>query len=265
MIDKYLTADIVDNEPLSVFVEDNEEVQADMPEVVVVGVSGGSDVVIDPTLTIEGAAADAKAVGDRLSIVEDSLSDLLYTPIAISSFSNNVNTKEIGSTVTSVTFSWKFNKTPKSVTFDGSSEVVTSTGKTLSGLTLKSNKTWTLKATDDRGATASKTSSISFLNGVYYGVSAEPSTIDSEFVKKLTKSLRSNKLTSINVTAGVGQYIFYCLPTRFGTCTFTVGGFTGGFSLVKTFSFTNASGYTETYYVYKSDNANLGATKVTIA
>lgn len=43
MIDKYLTADIVDNEPLFVLVEGNEEVKVDMSEVVVVGGSDGED------------------------------------------------------------------------------------------------------------------------------------------------------------------------------------------------------------------------------
>ena len=55
MIDKYLTADIVDKEVL----------KSEIPEIIVVG-----NIVIDPTLTIEGQAADAKAVGDRLAILE---------------------------------------------------------------------------------------------------------------------------------------------------------------------------------------------------
>ena len=60
MIDKYLTADIVDNEVL----------KSEIPEIIVVGGSGGSNIVIDPTLTIQGQAAEAKAVGDRLAILE---------------------------------------------------------------------------------------------------------------------------------------------------------------------------------------------------
>lgn len=60
MIDKYLTADIVDNEVL----------KSEIPEIIVVGGSGGSNIEIDPTLTIQGQAADAKAVGDRLAILE---------------------------------------------------------------------------------------------------------------------------------------------------------------------------------------------------
>jgi hypothetical protein len=50
-----------------------------------------------------------------------------------------------------------------------------------------------------------------------------------------------------------------------GTRSFKVGGFDGGFTLYDTISFTNASGYTEEYYVYRSDNAGLGQTSVTVS
>lgn len=201
---------------------------------------------------------DAKARAD--------LAELLYKAISITSFTNNVNTVEIGSTVTSVKLSWALSKKPTSVTLDGAAQPAETSGsKSLTGLSLKSNKTWTLKATDERGATASRSTAVSFLNGVYYGVSADPGTIDSAFILGLTKNLRSSKLTSIKVNAGAGQHIFYCLPKRFGTCSFTVGGFSGGFTLVATVSFKNSSGYTEDYYIYKSDNAGLGSTTVAIA
>ena len=36
----------------------------------------GADIQIDPTLTIEGAAADAKAAGDAIANVESDVSDL---------------------------------------------------------------------------------------------------------------------------------------------------------------------------------------------
>lgn len=42
MIDKYLTADIVDNEVLSGDIQENEEVKSEMPEIIVVEGGGGS-------------------------------------------------------------------------------------------------------------------------------------------------------------------------------------------------------------------------------
>ena len=218
----------------------------------------------DPTLTQAGAAADAKATGDRFESVEKDIADLLYKEITIQTFTNTVGTVEIGSTVNDVNLSWTFSKTPKTVTLDGAAQEVASKGKTLTGLSLTANKTWTLKATDERDAVATKTTSVSFVNGVYYGASAAQDTYDRAFILALTRSLRGSKLPSFTANAGAGQHIYYCLPKRYGTCTFTVGGFEGGFDLVATISFENASGYIEDYYVYKSGNAGLGSTTVEV-
>lgn len=220
-------------------------------------------VQIDETLSISNAAADSKATGDKISTIESQIADLLYVPIAIDSFSNSVGTVEKGSSVNEITFSWKLNKTPQALVLNETALMAEWNSITIYE-SVSDNRTYTLRATDERGKTATKTTSISFLNGVYYGVSAIPETLDSAFVLGLKKTLRSNKLPSFSVNAGAGQYIYYCLPTRFGTCTFTVGGFTGGFSLIDTIAFTNASGYKENYYVYRSDNASLGSTSVTV-
>lgn len=213
------------------------------------------------------AAAEASLGGleARMTAAEAQIADLRYTAISISSFSHNLGTVEVGTKVTAVKLSWSFNKTPEAVTLDGVAQAVGSTGANLTGLSIKSTapgtaKTWTLKATDERGAVATKTAALSAYNGVYYGAAALPVTYDSAFILGLTKTLRNSKLQSFSVTAGAGQYIYYCLPKRLGPCTFVFGGFVGGIDLVSTISFTNASGYTEDYYIYRSAQPNLGAT-----
>lgn len=200
----------------------------------------------------------------RIAALEKLASDMLYQPIEITSFTNGIGTAEIGSTVKGVTFSWAFNKIPTTLTLDGEEMRTDFIGCVKSDLNMTANTTFTLEATDERGATATKTTSVTFQNGVYYGISEVSEAVDSALVLTLTKELRSNKKPSFSVNAGIGQYIYYCVPKRFGTCTFTVGGFTGGFTLVDTISFTNSSGYTEDYYVYRSDNASLGETAVTV-
>ena len=130
---------------------------------------------------------------------------------------------------------------------------------------IKSNKTYTLKATDDREATATKTTAITFLNGVYWGVAANTSDIDSAFILKLTKGLQASKAKTFTVNAAASQHIYYAIPTRYGTPAFKVGGFDGGFAKAATIEFTNASGYKETYDIWKSDNAGLGNTTVVVA
>jgi hypothetical protein len=215
----------------------------------------------------DGSSADISELEEDVETLKQQMANLLYTAISVTSFTHNAGTKEYGQTVSSVNLSWAINKTPTALTLDGEALDVSLRSKALTGLSITKdkNKTWKLVATDERGAKSEKTTTISFCNGVYYGVGAAQDAYDSAFVMGLTKNLRSNKLTSVTVTAGEGEYIFYCLPKRMGTCTFKVGGFEGGFELVATMSFTNASGYTEDYYIYKSVNANLGKTTVSIS
>ncbi|MBS5588322.1 MAG: hypothetical protein KHX14_05820 [[Clostridium] spiroforme] len=189
-----------------------------------------------------------------------------YVPIAITSFTNNKNTVEMGTKITDVILNWALNKDPKEMMIDSESITpLTTRSKTYSGQNITTNKTYTLKVTDEKDASATKTTSITFVNGVYWGAKAAPSgAYDSAFILGLTKGLQGSKGKTFTVDAAAGQHIFYALPTRYGACTFNVGGFDGGFTKVSTIEFTNASGYKENYDIYKSVNAGLGNTTVTV-
>lgn len=227
--------------------------------------SFGNNIVTDSTLSVEGDAADAKATGDRLSIVESQIADLMYEAISITSFTNNIGIVEIGSIVTNVALSWKTNKIPTALTLDGESIDASLDGKDFSNLSLTSDKTWTLVAIDEKDATSTKTTAIKFYNGVYYGVVNDGATINNETIIGLTKSLQSTKTKTFTVAANDGQYIIYALPADYGTPAFNVGGFDGGFSLHSTFNFKNASGHEESYNVWLSDNTGLGSTTVKVS
>lgn len=204
-------------------------------------------------------------VTDKISTLESQVADILYEPIAISSFTHNAGTKERGATVTDVTLSWKTNKTPTTLTFDGEAIDVSVTSKTLSGLSItwNNNKTWKLVATDTRDATAEKSVSITFCNGIYYGVGSVESGFTSAFVTGLAKRLQTAKAYDFTVEPA-GQYIYYAVPKRLGTVSFKVGGFEGGFESPETVSVTNSSNYTEDYYVYRSTNKITGSTSVDV-
>jgi hypothetical protein len=223
--------------------------------------TNNSNITIDTTLTKSGMAADAKVVGDKFAKIEE----LLYKKIDLSSFYVSPSIAEKGSEVTRVELSWSVNKTPTSLTLDGLAIDKNSTSKTLNGLSLTTTKTYTLKATDEKGATDTAYAYVRFYNGVYYGVATKPNNYDSAFIKSLERSLQSSKSNTFIVTAGAGQYIYYALPTSYGTPNFNVGGFDGGFTKVGTIPFTNASGYTENYDIYRSENANLGYTTVKVS
>jgi hypothetical protein len=111
--------------------------------------------------------------------------------------------------------------------------------------------------------TSNTVETVTFYNKRHWGVTTEASGWDSSDIGNLASNELSNsKAKTFTVTAGAGEYILYAYPSRLGTATFTVGGFEGGFESPATVSRTNDSGFVENYYVYRSTNANLGATTV---
>ena len=210
-------------------------------------------------------AIQNKVITTELEQMKKDIGDLLYKPITINSFSNNVNTVEMGRTITTITLNWALSKTPKTLMLNSETLGNSEKTKTLNGLSIKSNTTYTLKATDEREHTVTKTTSITFLNGVYYGIAQSDAEINDALLQEFTKKLQGSKGATFTLNAGEGQHIFYAVPSRYGACSFNVGGFDGGFSKVSTFNFTNASGHSENYDVYKSDNANLGNTTVKVS
>ena len=200
----------------------------------------------------------------QIENVNEKLSNHLYEKIAITNFSNNIGVAEIGSVVNTVMLNWSVNKTPISQSIDGISVDVNSNGYVFNDLDLKSNKTFTLVVTDEQNATASKSVSITFLNGIYYGVLSSDAELNSETICSLTKKLQSSKSTQFTVSANNNEHIVYALPSKYGTPVFNVGGFDGGFHKKSTIEFTNSSGHKGLYDIWMSDNVGLGQLTVNV-
>ena len=199
------------------------------------------------------------------------IDDLAYTAIAFVSASATNATNEIGSTVTETVITWYFNKEPKTQTIKFGSEAAevldkSIRSKTYSGKTITSNTSIVITATDERNAQASRTLNITFQPRAYWGVAQNKEFYDSIDILALSESTLTNTRTrTINVNAGEGEHIIYAIPSNFGTPTFKINGFEGGFVKVGTINFTNASGYSQNYDVYKSVNPNLGSTQVVVS
>lgn len=210
----------------------------------------------------------------------------IYTGMAITSLSlNKASVQEIGTSVTGFDAAWVLNKTPTEqtiiVTGAGDATITADVNaRSTTALSGDAADAWaaiksqtknsgtlsvSIHVKDTRGAEETKTASIQWLNGVYTGAAAAPATIDSAFIRTLTKSLQGGKGKTFTVNAATGAYIWYACPARYGTPNFNVGGFDGGFSKVATLDYTNPSGYTESYQVWRSDNAGLGSTTVTVS
>ena len=214
----------------------------------------------------------------------------LYEAISIETLKLNKDTvQEFGASVTGFDATWALNKTPaeQTITVPGTTgsedtaiiENIGADVRSTTDLTGYAAELWSgvkgqartnfftlaLSVKDARGAAASKSVSIQWFNGVYTGA-AVGEIVDGVFLRsELTKSLQGGRAKTFTVNAEAGEYIWYACPVRYGTPSFSVGGFDGGFSKVKTFDFTNASNFTESYQVWRSDNAGLGSTTVVVS
>ena len=200
--------------------------------------------------------------------VKDALDELLYYKLEVKSFSASpaFGDYEIGSKVTNPKFTWSFNKdvVSQSVTDCTVEGVVTRTAGYVGEISTQ--KSFTVSAKDSKGTSCSRSGAYNFKHKRYFGVASAPEAYDSAFILALTgKEFCSGRNKSaFSLTAGEGQYFYYAFPASYGTPTFNVGGFDGGFELAATIDFTNASGNTTSFVIWKSENANLGAQNIVV-
>lgn len=180
-------------------------------------------------------------------------------PLEITKFSISPSMAEKGSIVGQQTFYYNVNRIAAEVTLNGEN---VSDGSATRTDTLTENTSYTLIAKLNE-VSKSATAKVQFVAPIYYGVSATYELSNST-VLALTRLLASSRAKTFSVNAASGQYILYALPFSLGTPVFKVGGFEGGFVLVGTFDFTNSSGYSESYNLYRSANAGLGSTTVSV-
>lgn len=195
------------------------------------------------------------------------IDDLSYTKIAITAMSATNSANEIGSTVAATDVSWTLNKEAKAqkIKFGGETEETLDKAlrkKSYTGKAVKSNTNIVITVTDERNAQVSRTASITFQPKVYWGKTNKGQMTDVDILALEGSSLASNKNRTFTVNAGEGEKIVYAIPTSFGTPTFNVGGFDGGFKKMQTLQHTNKSGYSQNYDIWASVNAGLGNTTV---
>lgn len=189
------------------------------------------------------------------------LDELLYKAITITSFNISKSIAELGEIVANLKLTWSYSKDPVLQKLDNNI-LENNIREYIIDSDIVTNRTFRLEVNDGK-TTVNKTVAINFYNGLYYGVS-NSETYDSAFILSLNKTLTNSRACNFTVNCGPGQYIFFAIPTRFGTPAFSVGGFEGGFSLVNTLYYTNSFGYTESYDIYRSDYSGLGNTTVVV-
>jgi hypothetical protein len=222
----------------------------------------------------------------------DDAPDLYYTPLwlgaiwtptkltldmidpAFTASLSGTSALEVGQSIVTPAFTAAYPRTPDSVILtdtEGSPpKDVSSTPTAFSsdGTFVKNSYggfvTFSIEATE---YTFSKTASftVSWLQRVYWDAADIPVGYDEAFIESLSNyAIASSRSRTFTVTAGATQHIHYCYRDAYGTGTFWVGGFEGGFELAATVSVENAYGFTENYRVYRSVQPNLGTTTVTV-
>ena len=196
------------------------------------------------------------------------IAKIYYVNPSVTSFTCNPSRTayEMGEKVTSVTFTWAYNKDMVSQTLTGC-DLADETVRTATYNTeFNSNKTFTLSASDGTNNTSAN-KSFTFQNKVHHGSASIPATYDSAFILSLNGALKGSKSGTYTVNVGTNQYFYIAMPTSFNNADVlvgTIGGFSTEFGKVATVSHTNASGYTCDYNIYKSTNSNLGSISMVI-
>lgn len=198
---------------------------------------------------------------DSYPTIADALNKLLYVPLQILHFSvdDEQLINEIGTTISNPYITWSYNKNILSQNING---VIINNNITgyYYPKSFSTNTIITLTASDEETRVA-KSLNFTFVNRIYYGVSSSKNI---NITTELGNKLQDSPAMTFTVNASQDEYIYYALPIRLGQPKFMVGGFEGGFTVINVMSITNESNYTESYYIYRSDNPNLGTTTVVV-
>lgn len=201
----------------------------------------------------------------NIKTVQDALNKIFYVEPSVSfSADPAAGTYEIGTTIYNIDFSWSIDREVLSQSFDGTTLAPEVRSFRVED-EFNKNKTFTLSVYDGT-KTVSRSLSYYFRHGRFWGASSIPATYDSNFIIGLSNReyATSRNKGAFNMNAGEGQYMYYCFPASWGTPTFNVGGFDGGFRLEATIDFTNTSGHTESYVIWRSENVNLGSQTIIV-
>ena len=205
----------------------------------------------------------------ELDTIKKALDYLLYYNPAVSSFTNNHNTVEIGTVINSVNLAWTLNKDKSLLTAlsinNGIGDVLPDTTGTTGSKThtdtFTTDRTYTMTMNDGQN-TATKNTYIRFRHARYWGrIDHKTGISDADILALDGAGIGSGKdLTeqidkSFNGMDMQSQYFCYAFMSSLGEAQFKVNGLLNGdFSLVRDNAFTNALGITYNIKVYVSNN-----------
>jgi hypothetical protein len=247
------------------------------------GTSGGVEILDEGVSLGSTTINKINIVGSNFQATLDSPTEATISigaappSFSITSFSNNRNTLEKGQSIgptgtfSTITFNWGYSpgSPDTSQTINngvGSIVPLSAINKVYSPLiNITSNITYTLTAVNNMISYPASTS-ISFKLKRYWGVSASDDPIASSvntyallgtFLDSINEEFATARQTTKTFDCSLGRYFYFFFPVVWGTVDpqLQIGPFPVSLAYTGVITgFTNQSGNSENYYVYRSDN-----------
>lgn len=211
-------------------------------------------------------------LAERIKTLECNVSELELAAAAggfftIVSFTTDIGVLEKGLVVSSITFTWTVPEDPDTQSINNGIGVITpntARNKTVAGLSIITNTSFTLTAIKDT-VTAIKSLSISFIGRRYWGTSPDdtlgnnPQTHSFLLSNGFSSELSGSKSQSKIMDCTSGKYFYFMYPQIYGVSTFKVNSFPFTAITQTIQNVTNSVGYSEPYYIYKSNYIQYGS------
>lgn len=220
----------------------------------------GTSVVVDKIANIEPVAGDVAYTNSQypeMATLQDAMDKLLYIKPSVS-VSGGGN-YEIGSTRSSTKITWSWNKSIVSQSLNqGIGDLDASLREYTYTTPIASDTTFTVTGSDGKN-TATGSTKISFLPKRYWGVSEKTSLTDSDIIG-LSSELSTSRTQTRTFDCSGGKYFYFAIKTSYCTgIKFKVGGLSFSDMEIETRQFTNASGHTDSYNIYRVTKIQTGA------
>lgn len=195
------------------------------------------------------------------------------TAYAITAFAATAPIVETGITVANPAFTAVHNQTPTALLLtnnaDAESKNVQATPTSFASshsfafATPGTTRTFTLTGTNL--TSDARNASIVAGQKIYYG-NKVPGTFNAAFITGLpSNALQTSGNKTFTSSAGGTEHKYFAFPTRLGSATVVIGGFTYSWTVKSTtISVTNAQAYAENYTLIENENLGVGSESITV-
>lgn len=225
-------------------------------------IPGQNITIVDNVISAEGGVSSADEVSYHnpdYPTVQDALDKLLYVNPSITSFTGG-NNYEIGTTITAVNLQWSVNKKMKSQSLNQGIGTIDPDLRSYrhDNLNIKTNTRYTLTVSDGTNST-SRSTDVNFMPKRYWGVSSKEE-LENADILALSSELSTSRNQTRTFNCSGGKYFYFAIKSSYcNGIKFKVGGLSFSALTIKTMQLTNASGYVDSYNIYRPNDIQTGS------